>query len=148
MVSTSTWERSRVVPVSTEASITLDGALAYVLDGVVPLRRVDAVDRATQRAVVLGQLVADQHLVEVDMGVDERRQEQSAASVDDVVGADIGRPPVGDELAIEDNVHAVPVQRRCVTDDRRHHHSLPITHRFQTHRTSCCSASLESSVVS
>ena len=80
------------VPVSTDDSMTARGAPAYVLDGVGALGRVDRVDRAAQRAVVLGQLVADQHLVEVDVGVDVGRQQQPAGSVDLVVGR-AGRRP-------------------------------------------------------
>ena len=68
------------------------GAPAYVLDGVGALGRVDGVDRPAQRAVVLGQLVADQHLVEVDVGVHVRREQQAAGSVDLLVGRPARRP--------------------------------------------------------
>jgi hypothetical protein len=43
---------------------------------------VDGVDRAGQRVVVLREVVSDEDLVQVDVGVDERGQQKVAAAVE------------------------------------------------------------------
>ena len=85
---------------------------ANVLDVVGTLARLDGSDRAGERAVVLRQLVADQRLVEVHVGVDVGRQQQLVS-----VGARCF--DAGDQLAVKCHVHN-RARRQAHTFNSRH----------------------------
>jgi len=78
---------------------------------------VDRVYCALQRSVVLDKFVADKDLVEMDVGVDEGREQRTALSIDDA------RDTRGcvdtnarDAVALDDDGYKRPVGEPCVND--------------------------------
>ena len=81
------------------------GPPPHLLDGVGALALMDRPDRPGQCSVVLPELIPDQGLVEVDVGVDEGREQQAAAAVERVVTGKIradSRDPLAFNRHIDD----------------------------------------------
>jgi len=72
---------------------------------------VDGANRPGKSAIVLPQLVSDEHLVEVHVAVDECRKQQLARAVGDSLETSPGaRADAGDALTVDYHIGDVPVE--------------------------------------